>query len=468
VSGGALALVVVVGLIGPGSVFAYPHSIISGEPITELYAFEGGNLFLLATLVLLSGCLLAALAAAGRMEDRHGAKPALAVAAVLAGLFIAVYPSGSQDLFHNIADARTLLVYGQNPMTVAPSAHPADPLVATVVAWRDDPSFYGPLSYALYAVPAFIAGDGVLANMVAFKAFNALALIALALLVGQVAKTLGANTSQAIVMVGWNPLLLYETVGNGHNDVFMVLLAVAAILLSAHGAGPVALIPMAFSAAVKYPAMVLVPVAWWWLWIRAQRVERKWLIVLALAGALVGAATLFFLADALQAGRDAAVGRPPVWAPISVLAHIFEPVLGDRAIFGARLVCWGAFLACALVALRGMGTSARSLVVASFWVIAALTLLTVRQVYPSYLIWFVCLGAVLVGSLAWKVALVASISGLLTYAVFTDWQRWGAAEDLTYFAVFIAMPGMIAVLWHRWRSESIAPQDPSALTLQRG
>ncbi len=471
-AGGGLALVTVVGLIVPGSVVAYPHSIVAGEPITVLYAFGGGQLVLLGTLALLCVCFVAALIAAFRVHGSRGHGAALAVATALAGLYIAVYPSGSQDLFHNIADARTLWVYGQNPMTVPPSAHAADPLVVAVIAWRDDPSFYGPLSYVLYGMPAALAGDGVLANMLAFKAFNAVALLMLTLLVGRLADSLGHDRTRAMVMVGWNPLLLYEMVGNGHNDVLMAVLVVAALILATGAVRPAdamtspplvraggegvhqglrnlaALLVLGLAATVKYPAFFLGPVLWWWCWIRGASAQRARLVALGLGGAALLVALALIFAPDLQAGREAAVGRPPVRAPISALAHGLAPAFGDHAVPVARFACWGAFLLCTLGALRRMDISRQSLVTACFWAMTALTLLTVRQIYPSYLIWFVCLGAALVGSLAWEVALTASISGLLSYVIFTDWPRWGPLEDLTYFAAFIAAPtGFLILRW---------------------
>jgi len=376
-AGGGLALVTVVGLIVPGSVVAYPHSIVAGEPITVLYAFEGGQLVLLGTLALLCVCFVAALIAAFRVRGPRGHAAALAVATALAGLYIALYPSGSQDLFHNIADARTLWVYGQNPMTVPPSAHPADPLVGAVIAWRDDPSFYGPLSYVLYGMPAALAGDSLPANMLAFKAFNAVALLVLTLLVGRLAGSLGHDRTRAMVMVGWNPLLLYEMVGNGHNDVLMAVLVVASLILatgavrptdataspSLAGAGAgegvhhglrnlAALLVLGLAAAVKYPAFFLGPVLWWWCWIRGASAERAWLVALGLGGAALLVALVLLFAPDLQAGREAAVGRPPVRAPISALAHGLAPALGDQAVPVARIVCWGGFLLCTLGALR--------------------------------------------------------------------------------------------------------------------
>ena len=152
-----------------------------------LYGFGGGWFFLAGTLILLCGLFLLSLRFAATTSS-----PGLAIAitAILITLFVGIYPSSSQDLFHNIASARTLWLYGENPMVTPPGAHPDDPLARQVRAWRDESSFYGPLFYGSSVLPSRLAGDDVLLNLLAFKAVHGLALLGLALLVGSAAELL--------------------------------------------------------------------------------------------------------------------------------------------------------------------------------------------------------------------------------------------------------------------------------------
>lgn len=467
IAGAGLFVVSAVGLLVPGSIFTYPHSIATGEPMTVLYAFEGGWLFLLATLVLLCLCFLLALRTAAGPDSPRASLAALGVAAALAALFVAIYPSSSQDLFHNIASARVLGVYGENPLVTPPAAHPDDPLVRQVVAWRDVSSFYGPLFYAASVIPSKVAGDDVLRNLLAFKALSALALLALALLVGAAAEMLApGRRTQAIVMVGWNPLLLYENVANGHNDVLMMVLAVASLLIAAKGLMFTGLVTSILSAAMKYPAAPIAPILWAWSWKRGDRPQRIALAALAIAAAIAGAAIVLLFAGQVEIGREAAIGRPPVRSLVALLDYGLQPLLGGGALSAARAMCWTAFLAVFILSLRRLDTSAASLFRAAFWAMASITLLTGRQIYPSYLIWFIALGAILVGSPAWEIALLASLSGLLSNLVFTDWNTWSSADDLVFMAAFVGVPAALFAL-KRWRLVLSALTWPRSLRILR-
>ena len=183
----------------------------------------------------------------------------------------------------------------------------------------------------------------------------------------------------------------------------------------------------ALSAAVKYPAGALVPVVWVWSWKRGEARQRLVLGALAAVAAALTAAVFLLFAGQIEVGRDAAIGRAPVRSAVALFEHALQPVLGSGALSAARVLCWCAFLAVLVWGLRRLNGSQRSLFQVAFWVMAAITLLTVRQIYPSYLIWFICLGAILVGSVAWEMSILASISGLLSNLVFTDWATWGRA-----------------------------------------
>jgi len=469
-AGLTLLLISAVGLLIPGSIFAYPRSIAASEPMTVLYSFPGGWLFLVGTLALLCGGFLFALRMAARVDSRVATPAAIGVAAALAALYVGIYPSSSQDVFHNIASARTLLVYGENPLVTPPAAHPEDPLVEQVRAWRDVSSFYGPLFYAASVIPSKLAGDDILRNLIAFKAVNALALLALALLVGEAAEVLApGHRTQAIVMTGWNPLLLYENVANGHNDVLMVLVVVAGLLLAVRGKIFGGVFAAALSAAVKYPAAPVALVVWAWSWLRGSRSERIVLLAFALGAGAIGTAILLLFAQQVEMGKEAAIGRPPVRSLTVLLDYALRPALDGQALSVARVLGWLAFGAVLLLSLRHLGPGPRSLVQATFWIMAAITLLTVRQIYPSYLIWFVGLGGILVGTTAWEVALLASIAGLLSNIVFPDWGRWSGADDVAFMAVFVGLPAamLLAMRWFTGQ-QRMAPEKLDAAETSSG
>ncbi|HTE86196.1 MAG TPA: YfhO family protein, partial [Dehalococcoidia bacterium] len=409
-AGAALAVVAIVGLLLPGSVFQYAYAVNASEPVTTIYAFDGGQTFLLVTLALLCGCFVLALAAAARLSSRRALVAALAGTALLIMLFVAVYPGGALDLFHNMADARTLWVYGQNPLTVPPGVHAHDPIMAAAIAWRNTPSFYGPLTYLAYGLPLKVGGDDLLANLIAFKALNGLALLILAGLAGHTAGSLSPNRRvQAIVLVGWNPLMLYEVIGNGHNDILMGLPMLAALALACRFAATGSFVALGASVAAKYATAVLAPVIWLWLWLSDDKWERRKLILLALVGAFAAIALYLAFGRGVAGAGAIATGYRPVRSPRALIAYALEPLLGSAAVSVAGYLCLALFAILALGALARLNRTTRSLFVVSFWVLLALTVLTTRQVYPWYLVWFIPLGAVLAGSLAADIAVLASL-----------------------------------------------------------
>lgn len=147
--------------------------------------------------------------------------------------------------------------HGLDPYLHSPRAAPDDAAFAHV-EWTEATSAYGPLftlaTYALARLPVGVA-------VYALKAASALAVFAIAVLVGRLAPSRGVEPLRAAVFVALNPLVLVHVVGGPHNDAFAVLLttvAVAAMLavreLSAGAAFTAAV-------AVKASALITAPFA---------------------------------------------------------------------------------------------------------------------------------------------------------------------------------------------------------------
>ena len=72
--------------------------------------------------------------------------------------------------------------------------------------------------------------------MLLFKALAAISVLVAMVLVDQLAKRLYPERRLRIaVLFGWSPLLFFETVGNGHNDIVMVVCVLAAFALMLRG-----------------------------------------------------------------------------------------------------------------------------------------------------------------------------------------------------------------------------------------
>jgi hypothetical protein len=177
----------------------------------------------------------------------------------LALLFL--YPIDAADIFDNIMHGRIRGVYGANPFREVADQYAGDPFYP-YVAWRSAPSAYGPLWEALAGGLAWLAGDDLIANVLAFKLLGGLFL---GLSVGVIAVILRRQAPEralaGVVLFAWNPVVLYETMGNGHNDIAMAvwLLAAAWAILSRRYT--LAVLALLAGALIKFIPLLLLPVA---------------------------------------------------------------------------------------------------------------------------------------------------------------------------------------------------------------
>jgi alpha-1,6-mannosyltransferase len=200
-------------------------------------------------------CYLAAvfLLARGR-QPRVALVLAVAVAIQLVPLTAPVLLS--TDVYTYWDYGRLSAVHGENPYVVTPSAHPEDPAFARMGEdWRDTTSVYGPGFTLASEVHALAVGESPGAAAWAYKTLAGLALVMIAWLAARVA----VRPALAAAFVGWNPLLAVHFGGGGHNDAWMMALVVGAIALAATGRRHFAGAGWALAIAVKWVAVIFLP-----------------------------------------------------------------------------------------------------------------------------------------------------------------------------------------------------------------
>ena len=176
-------------------------------------------------------------------------------------LLLCIFPFGAAHFFDNIMHGRILGVHGANPFYALANQFPADPFLP-YVAWKKSPSAYGPGWELLAGITARLAGDGIIANILAFKLLAGIFLLASTLVVAAILRAVAPERALAgVVLLAWNPVILYETFGNGHNDIamiFWVLLAAWLLLKRAYTAACVALV---MGALFKFIPLLMLPAA---------------------------------------------------------------------------------------------------------------------------------------------------------------------------------------------------------------
>ncbi len=186
-----------------------------------------------------------------------GAVIAGAVAFNLA--LLSLYPVDSADVFDNIMRGRITQVYGGNPFYQAPIKFKSDPFFS-YTAWVYSASAYGPWWEFIAAAATKVAGDGVIADVLAFKGVSVLAYAATAALIGwTLRRSAPERALYGVTLFAWNPLVLYSTAGNAHNDAVMLLFIVLGLYWLARGNFTLAALAETAGALIKFIPVLLVP-----------------------------------------------------------------------------------------------------------------------------------------------------------------------------------------------------------------
>ncbi len=178
-----------------------------------------------------------------------------------AGVLLFMYPFGAADIFADIMYGRILSHYGGNPFFDLGASYPADPFFR-YMAWRGTPAHYGPLCLLLFGLTARLAGSGVVAYVLAFKLLNALFLAASVVAVAATLRRVAPQWALAgALALAWNPLVLYETLGNGHNDIIMAFWVLAAVWCAAGRHHTLTVLALVAGALTKIVPALLLPTA---------------------------------------------------------------------------------------------------------------------------------------------------------------------------------------------------------------
>ncbi|MDA1003566.1 MAG: glycosyltransferase family 39 protein [Chloroflexi bacterium] len=177
---------------------------------------------------------------------------------VFAVALLLMYPPTAVDLFHYHADARTLWVFGENPLRVPPSR--TDYPIG--ISWADQASPYGP-AWSLLTVPLaplMAFGDHLLATLVAFKALAAASYLGCGWLIYRIVRRTRPRWALfAFVLFAWNPFVVVRTIGDGHNDLAMMFFALLALERAERRDWALAFPLIAISVLIKYTTALIVP-----------------------------------------------------------------------------------------------------------------------------------------------------------------------------------------------------------------
>jgi hypothetical protein len=313
-------------------------------------------------------------------------------------LFIAIFlfmaPFDAADIYDNIMHGRILGIYHANPFQQVIANYPNDPLYS-YAAWKQAISAYGPIWESLAGLTAWLAGNGIIANVLAFKILPGLFHLAGVLLVALFLKReMPEQALSGTLLLAWNPMLLYETWGNGHNDVAMAFWFLLAAWWIARRRYTLAALSLLVGALMKFLPILLVPAVLWIAWRNLESLGLR-LMYFIRTGALALAITLISYYPFWNGFASFSIGRRMNMFATSIPAsiyHLIKPALGvDES---ARLVSLAAIgLLAVFVVFQSLRIKepTRDFLQITFNILIFYLLLACLWFQQWYCIWLVCL-----------------------------------------------------------------------------
>jgi alpha-1,6-mannosyltransferase len=355
----------------------------------------------------------------------------LVLAAIVIAIGIALiqlYPIGAADIFDSLVHGRLTSHYGVNPFYVAPDTFRDDPFFA-YVGWSNTTSTYGPLFEWITAGVTRLAGDDVLANVLLFKwvlfAFYAGSVI----LIGWLLRRRDPDRAlQGVCLFALNPLVLYMTLGNGHNDILMVFFIALGAVALVQGRYTIAALAFTTGGAIKFISIALIPIALV-LGLRDNRSWRariKFLIVTGFMCAVVIAISLYPFYN----GGDFFGFKWKFILYTTSLPSVAQAALQDSIGLDASrlLVNRASLILLAIVVLVQTWRAYRShdwraTLRAALIILLFYLLMSVAWFQPWYIEWALILAAMLVGSGLARLTLLLSYS-VMWKSIFIDYYLY--------------------------------------------
>jgi len=350
-----------------------------------------------------------------------------------AALFF-VYPVTALDVFLYGAQGWTLVQHGANPLVVPPSSFADNPFLPWA-PYIGAPTSYGPVWMYVSAIAVWLGNGHPLGTVLIFKLIVAAAFLAGTVLCYRIAERLEPGTGVlAAYTLGWNPLVLWATVGDGHNDMAMALLILFGCLCLFRRP-LVALLSLVIAGLLKFAAFLLLPVFAVHLLRRGCSPLRVtlWLAIAAGCGWLVlwplwsGPATL----TAISAQLQHTISMSP--AATLILWGEAWGYPREAAEQATRYLLLPLFAVTYLAILLTVDKRIESALAASFGVLFAVLMMASFWFRFWYIVWPLAIAALVIRKYRWLAAAGILFSGLGIFVyLFTDylWALLGTRRRL--------------------------------------
>jgi alpha-1,6-mannosyltransferase len=289
---------------------------LARESLAAPWGMAGYVLLTLALFALYAQIL--ALCRRGEFESRGARTWSLAIPCIVSALLIFTVPVLSKDVFSYMAHGALGMTPGDNPLLqpAEAAAHTSLGSGLALYGWHGKVGVtpYGIVWTRIEIAAMKMSGGRITAALILFKALIAAMSTGTAFLIW---RFLGHARPSAQLLGTlaylWNPLILTEFAGEGHNDAVMIFGVLAALACIARPTA--SLVAQGFAVAAKYVPVLFVPAHLVLLW-RRRSSGRDFTCHLIAAAAVVGLAVTV-LYGPLWAGRHSFDGLLERGEPIS-------------------------------------------------------------------------------------------------------------------------------------------------------
>ena len=353
--------------------------------------------------------------------------------ALFALILLSMYPPTAIDLFHYQASTRLLWVHGENPLTVAPGDFP----YPIGYSWAGLPAPYGPFWSILAGPAAWLPGDNYILGLYEFKLIAAASYLGCAVMIWRIVRrTRPGQEALAVVLFAWNPFVLFRVVGDGHNDLVMMLFLLVAFELAHRGRWNWAFQALALSALVKYVSLLIGPPLLLYLLFHTEGDARARLKTAAQALSLATLTVVVMFApfweglatlDTLRQVDQMLITSTPLLIGLLISGPPGDPETAESVRTVLRVVFAGLLLALTWQARRSFD----DLVVASFTILFLYLLLPTGWYRPWYMLWPLTIAALRPRSWLAPCLLAISFFGAFPDLIEHYRQHWTFLRDYT-------------------------------------
>lgn len=345
-------------------------------------------------------------------------------------ILLLITPIGSADVYNYILRARVATVYEENPYLVPTENLSADQFFHFAPKeWNYLPMQYGPLWTSLSIGFSHLAQNSLFWNQFIYKLLALLTNLGTIYFIWRILTLINpAYRVKGVLLYAWNPLILFEAVNNGHNDIFMIFLVVAAIYLFLKKKFLLTFLFLLLSALIKYITFLLMPVFLIFLFREILSSKKKIEILASTAVVLAIVAVILYLPywEGFQIFRGL-IDQSKITTVLNLSLFpsfalgfllIFKKTLSWSIEYLMQIVGITAIVAFAgvyLCQLKKIWKQQDNLIYRSFLILLMYVLYASVYVQPWYFLWFLSLAVIIDRKYFPSFIFISTIFGLLFY-----------------------------------------------------